>query len=143
MKITVFLFFLTLAIFIGCTTKPVRKTIPADGANMYVMFCARCHQLDGKGIPGTYPPIYNSDYLMEDRERSIRILIYGQEGEITVNGEKYNGTMKPPEYPDLYDNEIAAILTYVRNNMGNSGDSVSTEEVTEIRKKYAPKIPKH
>ena len=138
---TLFCIFLVLS-FLSCHKKASIKPIPQNGAELYTIFCSRCHQLDAKGLPGTYPPIYNSDYLMADKERSIKILIYGQEGEIMVNGEKYNGTMLPPELPEMLDEEIAGILTYIRSNFGNSGGPVTVEEVEEVRKKYAGEAKK-
>jgi len=138
--------FLTICIlfiiFASCHLKTSIKPISEDGAQLYAIFCSRCHQLDGKGIPGTYPPIYASDYLMADKERSIKILIYGQEGEIIVNGEKYIGSMKTPELPDMIDEEIAVILTYIRRHFGNSGGPVTVEEIQKIRNQYANEFRK-
>jgi nitrite reductase (NO-forming) len=92
--------------------------------------------LDGKGIPGTYPPLYNSDYMMEDKERSIEITLNGMDGEITVNGETYSGSMEKLE---MTDEEIAFVLTFLRTKMGNSGDAVTVEEVRRIRNRAQKK----
>jgi mono/diheme cytochrome c family protein len=73
---------------------------------------------------------------MADKERSIRGVIFGQSGEMTVNGKQYNGTMIPLNY--LSDEDIANVLTYVRNSFGNSGDAVSVAEVRRIRSEAPP-----
>ena len=93
--------------------------------------CFVCHQVTGEGLPGQIPPLAKSDFLMADKERSIRFVLRGQTGEIVVNGKKFNGTMAPLN--NLSDDEIANALTYVRNSFGNSGDAVSPEAVRKVR----------
>ena len=73
--------------------------------------------------------VAKSDYLMADKERSIRGIIKGQSGEMTVNGVKYNGVMPPVM---LTDEQIAHVLTFVRNTWGNTGDMVTVEEVQRV-----------
>jgi nitrite reductase (NO-forming) len=103
----------------------------AKGKGVFMQTCFVCHQLNGEGIPAQIPPLAKSDYLMADKERSIRGVLFGQSGEITVNGKNYNGTMIPLNY--LSDDEVANVLTYVRNSFGNSGDVVKADEVRRIR----------
>ena len=103
----------------------------AKGKGVFMQTCFVCHQLNGEGIPGQIPPLAKADYMMADKERSIRGVLFGQSGEMTVNGKKYNGTMVPLNY--LADDDIANVLTYVRNSFGNSGDAVSIAEVRRIR----------
>ncbi len=84
----------------------------------------------GEGIAGVYPPLAGSDYLMQDKQRSIRLVMHGMSGEIEVNGQKYNNQM-----PDLNltDEEVTHVLNYVRNSWGNQGDVVTFDEVKAIR----------
>ena len=103
----------------------------AKGKGVFMQTCFVCHQVSGEGIPAQIPPLAQSDFLMADKERSIRVVLQGQTGEIEVKGKKYNGTMIPLNY--LSDDEIANVLTYVRNSFGNSGDPVSAQEVRRIR----------
>jgi len=103
----------------------------AKGKGVFMQTCFVCHQLNGEGIPGQIPPLAKADYMMADKERSIRGVIFGQSGEMTVNGKKYNGTMIPMNY--LSDEEVANVLTYARNSFGNSGDAVTVPEVRRIR----------
>ena len=78
-----------------------------------------------------FPPLAKSDYLMADKKRAINILLHGLEGNIKVNGQTYNSIM--PKLT-LNDEEIANILTYVRNSWGNKGDQVLANEVKALRK---------
>jgi nitrite reductase (NO-forming) len=104
------------------------------GAQVYARTCVACHQKDGQGLPNVFPPLAKSDYLMADKDRSIRIVSEGLKGEVTVNGKTYRGEM--PRV-GLSEAEIAAVLTYVRANFGNKGDAVSVEDVARVRASLA------
>jgi nitrite reductase (NO-forming) len=93
--------------------------------------CSVCHQNNGRGLPGVFPPLAGSDFLMADKRRAIGIVMNGLTGPVTVNGKTYNSVMPPMS--QLADDEIANILTYVLNSWGNDDGTVSTEEVTQIR----------
>ncbi|MBI1839458.1 MAG: nitrite reductase, copper-containing [Verrucomicrobia bacterium] len=101
------------------------------GKQVFMQTCFVCHQVEGQGIPGQIPPLAQSDFLMADKERAVRGVLLGQSGEMKVNGKVYNGAMIPLNY--LSDDEIANVLTYVRNSWGNSGDAVGAAEVRRIR----------
>ena len=103
----------------------------AKGKQVYMQTCFVCHQIKGEGLLGQIPPLAESDYLMADKERSIRVVLQGLSGEVLVNNRKYNGVMAPMN--NLSDDEIADVLTYVRNSFGNNGDSVTRDEVRRIR----------
>ena len=103
------------------------------GKRVYMQTCFVCHQPTGLGLPGVFPPLAKSDYLMADKERSIRIAMKGMTGPVTVNGTVYNSSM--PEFP-LNDEQIADVLTYVRNDFGNEGEAVSISEVKRIRNEF-------
>jgi nitrite reductase (NO-forming) len=112
--------------------KALTKEIQVErGKRTYMQTCFVCHQPEGQGIAGQIPPLAKSDFLMADKDRSIRYVVHGASGEIEVNGKKYNGIMAPMAY--LPDEEIANVLTYVRNTWGNSGDAVTIDEVRRIR----------
>ena len=102
------------------------------GQQLYLKNCFICHQLNGQGTPGVYPPLAKSDYLTADRERAIRILCEGLSGEILVNGKKYNNAMPVVA---LNNQEVADLLTYVANSWGNAAPPVSADEVKTIRAK--------
>lgn len=96
------------------------------GANVYSQNCLACHQANGAGIPGAFPPLAGADYLMEDEARAIRTVTEGLTGKITVNGQEYDGIMPKPS---LTDDQVANVLTYVRNSWGNEGGMTTLEEV--------------
>ena len=132
----------TEAIAANPEIKALGKEIQVErGKRVYMQTCFVCHQTEGQGIVGQIPPLAKSDFMMTDKERSIRYVIHGASGEIEVNGKKYNGIMAPLGY--LPDEEIANVLTYVRNAWGNSGDPVTLDEVRRIRSEAssAPATP--
>ncbi len=101
------------------------------GKEVYSAVCLACHMDKGQGIPGVFPPLAASDYLMADRERAVKNLIQGLKGEITVNGTKYNQVMPAS---GLDDQDIADVLNYVMNSFGNEAEKVLTpKEVAKIR----------
>ncbi len=103
----------------------------AKGKQVFMQTCFVCHQMSGEGIPNTIPPLAKADFLMADKDRSIRIVLQGLSGEIAVNEKKYNGVMVPLN--NLSDEEVANVLTYVRNSFGNAGDAVLPPEVRKVR----------
>jgi nitrite reductase (NO-forming) len=101
------------------------------GQQVFTQNCAACHQANGEGLPGAFPPVAKSDFLMADKARAIRVVLKGLEGEVTVNGQKYNSVMPAL---GLSDEQIANVLTFVRNSFGNkAGDMVTPEEVAKVR----------
>ena len=112
-------------------TTPLEESINR-GSKIYQDFCVSCHLPTGEGIRKTYPPLAKSDYLMNNRSESIRGIKYGQQGEIVVNGQKYNGFMAPM---GLGDDEVADVMNYITNSWGNKNDDIITEaEVSKIEK---------
>jgi nitrite reductase (NO-forming) len=99
------------------------------GKRLYAQTCFACHQMEGQGIAGVFPPLAKSDFLMADSARAIRGVINGQSGEMTVNGQTYNGVMPPVL---MTDEQIAHVLTFVRNSWGNSGEIVTVGEVKKV-----------
>jgi len=106
------------------------------GKQVYMQTCFVCHQPEGQGVAGQIPPLAGSDYLAADKERAVRTVLQGLSGEITVLGKKYNGVMIPLNY--LGDDEIANVVTYVRNSWGNTGGVVSPDLVRTIRSEAGP-----
>jgi nitrite reductase (NO-forming) len=100
------------------------------GKDKYMATCSACHQANGQGIEGAFPPLANSDYLNADVNRAIDIVLHGKTGEITVNGKKYNSVMTAQA---LSDEEVSNVLTYVYNSWGNSKKEVTPEMVQAVR----------
>ncbi len=103
----------------------------AFGERVYTQNCAACHQTTGVGIPMAFPPLANSDYLNADESRAIDVVINGLDGEVTVNGEVFNGVMPAL---NLSDEDVANVLTYVYSQWGNSGQVVVPAEVRARRR---------
>lgn len=97
------------------------------GKLVFMQTCAVCHQTNGQGLPQVFPPLAGSDFLMADKARSIRIVLQGMSGPIMVNSTKYDSVMPP--IVQLTDEQVANVLTYVRNSWGNTGEAVSPDEV--------------
>ena len=109
------------------------KDIQAErGKQVYLSLCFACHQSDGKGLPGAFPPLAGSDFLLADRERAIRIVLKGLTGPITVNGTTINSAM-PPQEAVLTDTQIADVLSFVYNAWGNQGESFKADQIKAIR----------
>lgn len=102
------------------------------GEQVYAANCQGCHMTMGEGVPGVFPPLAKSDYLMKDQKRAISAVLHGVSGEITVNGEKYN--MEMPAQSNLSDQEVADVLNYIQNNWGNKAKAVTPALVKAARK---------
>lgn len=100
------------------------------GKTVYTQSCAACHQPDGAGIPGAFPPLAKSDFLNADKKRAIGIVKNGLTGEITVNGSKYNSVM--PSL-GLSDEDIANVLTYIYGSWDNSKKVVTPQESAAVK----------
>jgi len=102
-----------------------------DGHTLFESNCSSCHQPTGLGLPGSFPPLAKSDFLMRRQDMGIGVLLHGINNEpITVNGKHFQGVM--PQL-SLTDDQIASILTYVRNNWGNKSAAVKASDVKKLR----------
>jgi nitrite reductase (NO-forming)/hydroxylamine reductase len=106
-----------------------------DGKAVFEVACLACHQADGKGLPGAFPPLAGSDYLMKDKDRAVGVVVNGLQGEVVVNDTKFNSVM--PAMTQLSDKEIADALTYALNSWGNAGGAVTAAQVAGVRAKAA------
>lgn len=111
---------------------PVAQDPKVVGKRIFLGNCAACHQPTGLGLPGAYPPLAGSEWALGPGERIIRIVLDGLSGAITVKGTQFNNSM-PAFGPQLRDEQIANLLTYVRSEWGNNAPPVSPDKVKEIR----------
>jgi len=102
------------------------------GEALFAGTCSTCHQPNGAGLPGVFPPLAKSDWLAKDPTKGIGVVLRGLTGKVTVNGQEYNSVMPPMS--QLNDDEVANILTYVHNSWGNDGKQVTAAEVAAQRK---------
>lgn len=112
------------------------------GRELFAGTCSVCHQPNGAGLPGVFPPLAKSDFLNSDLRRAIGIPLRGLTGKVTVNGNEFNSVMPP--MTQLNDDEIANILTYVLNSWDNKGGRVDASEVkTERAKSLSAPVEAH
>lgn len=122
-------------------SKPmVRKHAPdtaihARGLAVYTRTCIACHGPEGKGVPLAFPPLDGSARLTGDPALPISIVIHGLQGPLEASGQKFNNIMAP--LGDLKDQEIADVLTYVRQSWSNDATPVSVDTVGQVREKTA------
>lgn len=114
------------------------EQILAKGKQAY-QTCVSCHQANGQGVPGAFPPLAGSEWVTGNEERLVRVLIHGLGGSIQVKGATYNGSMpafgKIPGGGYNWNSEkIAHVLSYIRHEWGNNAEFVTKEKVDEIFK---------
>lgn len=104
---------------------------PVSGAEVFTK-CAACHQQNGQGMAGSWPPLAGSEWLVNNPEVPIRIVLHGLQGPITVKGQSFNNAMQAWQ-DQLSDEEIAAVITYERSSWGNSASAITAEQVKAVR----------
>ena len=110
--------------------------VAVDGGLIYSNACMACHQATGQGIPGAFPPLAGSEWVIGSSEIVAKILLKGLSGPITVKGLEYNGVM-PAFEEQLSDQEIAAVVQYIQKEWGNNRDSTLTAQgIGELREKF-------
>ncbi len=118
----------------GAHAEPLRASTAEErvafGRRVYAANCVACHQANGQGIPGAFPPLAGSDFLNADKHRAIDVVLNGLDGVITVNGNTLDGVMPAML---LSDDDVANVLTYVYSQWGNSGLVVLPSEVGAVR----------
>ena len=136
--------------------KPEFAEIPAPGhlssaekaqymAGQKVYFreghCATCHQVNGKGLDPAFPSLEKSPWVAGSPERLIKLAMYGLMGPLEINGKKYDGQVPMTPFGGmLKDDEMAAVLTFVRNSFGNKASAVTPEQVKSVRDANAGRV---
>ncbi|WP_114313120.1 c-type cytochrome [Thermus caldifontis] len=109
----------------------------SPGAKLYSANCQSCHQANGQGVPGAFPPLTHLDKVVQakgGREYLIRVVLYGLQGSLTVEGKTYNGVMPP--FRQLKDQEVADLLNHILTTFAKSkAKPISTQEVKAQRAK--------
>lgn len=104
----------------------------ARGKTIYVERCMSCHQENGQGLEGSFPPLAKADFLMKFPDKAIHAVKFGMEGKITVNGKEFDNLMPNP---GLEIEEVADVMNYIRNSWGNtSGKKIVTPQMVEAIK---------
>lgn len=102
-----------------------------DGKQLFGAKCAACHQASGLGVPGVFPPLAGAEWVVGSEKVLISLLLHGVQGEIVVKGNTYKGVM--PAFGTLSDDEIAAVLSYIRSDWGNQAAPVTAAAVKAQR----------
>jgi nitrite reductase (NO-forming) len=130
----------SVASSIKATPKPPNEPVSADGRTLFMQNCSMCHQAEGQGVPGAFPPLAKSDFLKrisnEHRGELVELVLRGKTGKVTVNDVEYNGVMTP--VAGLDDAELASVLSYVSNAWGNQAKPFTAEEVKKLREALPP-----
>ena len=131
----------------GHSTKGVTVVAKVDpmvlGKKNFELVCATCHQVNGLGVPGVYPPLVESEWVNGSEGRLIRIVLHGLKGPVSVKGTVYSAAAMPVfgkvagSGYNWSDDKIAAVLTYIRGSFGNKAPAVTSEQVAAIHAKEA------
>lgn len=108
----------------------------ANGKNIYIQNCASCHQTDGGGAGNMNPPLIKTSYVLGDKTTLIKIVLNGFSDNVEINGQTYQNTMASHDF--LKDQEIADVLTYVRNSFTNKASAVTALQVKKVRANNKP-----
>ncbi len=103
----------------------------ADGKQIFAGKCSACHQATGAGLSGVFPPLVASEWVLGDDKVLINILLHGVNGEMVVKGNTYNGAM--PAWKSMSDDDLAAVMTYIRTDWGNQGTPITAKAVQAQR----------
>jgi mono/diheme cytochrome c family protein len=101
------------------------------GKKVYDTYCLSCHMEDGNGVPRMNPPLAKTTWVTGDKKKLIAVILNGMDEEVQINGQAYSNTMAPHDF--LKDDEIADVLTYVRNSFGNKASAVTVADVKAAR----------
>ncbi|HEY5461638.1 MAG TPA: cytochrome c [Hanamia sp.] len=108
----------------------LQKSIIA-GKIVFKKYCISCHQADGGGVPNMNPPLIQTSFVLGNKDTLINIVLKGLKN-VTIDDETYNNPM-PALGTVLKDQQIADVLTYVRNSFGNKTSGITAQEVKTVR----------
>lgn len=134
--VAVILLPISLHVFAQSKTKkaPIKPGVPAAiarGQVVYTKNCLSCHFADGGGVPNMNPPLVKTTYVLGDKTKLIKVVLNGFTQNVEIDGETYSNNMAPHNF--LSDQEIADVLTYVRNSFGNKASAIKAAEVKVVR----------
>lgn len=121
---------ITLIVFAAWQQLPDKATMER-GKKVYNAYCITCHQADGGGVPQLNPPLQKTAYVSGRKTKLIQVVLKGMDSHEEIDGETYSNTMAPFNY--LTDQQIADVLTYVRNSFGNKATVVTPGDVKYVR----------
>ena len=119
----------------------VEKVDPVAQGKRLFQTCAACHQATGMGVPGVYPPLVGSEWVVGSEERLVRIMLHGLAGPLKVEDKDYNGNMPafgPGGGFNWSDEKISYVVTYIRQEWGNKASAITADKIKEVRENGAP-----
>lgn len=123
-----------VVLFSQAKKRPANNLTAAKrGQQVYQSTCITCHQKDAGGVPRLNPPLIKTAYVLGDKPRLIQIVLKGLNQPVEIEGDQYTNSM--PSFAQLSDQQIADVLTYVRNNFGNKASAVTMAQVKAERAK--------
>jgi mono/diheme cytochrome c family protein len=131
-----------MLVFLTCSYAQVKPNKPivhhrragspmVRGKIVYDKICLACHMADGGGVPTMNPPLINTEYVLGNKTRLIKIVLNGFKEDVQINGQSFSNNMTP--HSDLKDRQIADVLTYVRRSFGNKATRITALEVKKVR----------
>jgi len=107
------------------------------GKRVFSANCQTCHQANGLGVPGQYPPLAGSEFTNGGSRRMGMIVLKGLQGPVKVKGQQYGSAVMQPWDKTLTDQKIADVMTYERSDWGNNASPVTAEQIAGLRKELA------
>lgn len=126
-------FLAAVCLFAQAKKQPAATASIKRGQQVYSTTCIVCHQKDGGGVPRLNPPLIKTKYVLGDKSQLIQIVLKGLNQPIEIDGEQYTNAM--PSFAQLTDEQIADVLTFVRNSFGNKASAVTVAQVKAERAK--------
>jgi mono/diheme cytochrome c family protein len=123
---------LIVLIIIGCN-QPVSTERLKAGEIVYNKYCGGCHMTDGGGVPNLNAPLINSAIVIGNEEKLINLVLIGSGALLSGSNRNFRNTM--PSFAYLNDDEIADMLTYIRNSFNNKARAISPEQIKQVRAK--------
>jgi mono/diheme cytochrome c family protein len=128
---------LALSAAVTCSAQDDLKTSAERGKAIFMVTCMACHQPTGLGIPGAFPPLDGSEYVVGDPRRLVALVIKGYQGPITVKGVNFNNILiaVDTQFPQLKENaKLADVLNYIRTAWSNKADTAITSDfISKVR----------
>lgn len=115
----------------SASAAPAAAGAAGNGAQLYLANCSSCHQANGRGVVGAFPPLAGNATVTGDPKTVIHIVKYGLTGKVQVSSNTYNGTM-PPWGGQLSDAAIASVVSYIRTSWGNAANEVTAADVRAV-----------
>ncbi len=123
--------FLCIACYGLATAQGSLKTSLDNGKKVYLKNCLACHQVNGGGVPKMNPPLINAAFVKGDKKKLIQWVLLGSTEKVPIDGKYYSNNM--PAQANLKDQEIADVLTYIRNNFKNKASAITANDVKKTR----------